>query len=82
MLIVGVGMKTGMALAGRDYLYLGAAEEVHDQGTALQPDKRQHNGPGLKASKARNPSENQRHGYECADQVEKSSVHQQLLEAD
>ena len=82
MLTLGVERKLAMALAGNDSLYLGVLEVTHDHGTALQPGKRQQNGPGLKASKARNPLEHQRHRYKSADQVVKSSMHQQLLEGD
>jgi hypothetical protein len=82
MLTLGVERKLAMALAGNDSLYLGVLEVTHDHGTALQPGKRQQNGPGLKASKARNPLGHQRHRYKSADQVVQSSMHQQLLEGD
>jgi hypothetical protein len=82
MLTLGVERKLGMALAGKDVLCLGVFEVTHDHGTALRPGKRQQNGPGLKASKARNPLGRQRHRYKCADQVVKNSMKQQLLEVD
>jgi hypothetical protein len=81
MLSLGVERKLAMALAGEDPLRLGPPEVTHDHGTALQPGKSA-NGPGLKASKAQNPLGHQRHMYKSADQVVKSSMHQQLLEGD